>query len=133
MVLQNDSITALQSQQSPTDPIDGTSPESTARRVNAQEVSSVPWSERTVVASRGSRWSMAISSAVVTNDALAAESIDQATTPRQCASSTTAQHSLLSVLGFWRSTWSPAVAMLGTRRNRGRPVCPAGPLCASAS
>ena len=42
--LQNDSMTAL-SKQSPTEPIDGRRPESIARRVNAQEVNCVPWSE----------------------------------------------------------------------------------------
>jgi hypothetical protein len=37
MRLQNDSMTAL-SKQSPTEPIDGSSPESRARRVKAQEL-----------------------------------------------------------------------------------------------
>ena len=41
--LQKDSMTAL-SKQSPTEPIDGSSPDSTARRVNAQELNCVPWS-----------------------------------------------------------------------------------------
>jgi hypothetical protein len=40
--LQNNSIIAL-SQQSPTEPIEGSSPESTARRVSAHDVNCVPW------------------------------------------------------------------------------------------
>jgi len=46
--LQNDSIMAL-SKQSPTEPIDGRRPESTARRVNAQDVNCVPrsWNSTT--------------------------------------------------------------------------------------
>jgi hypothetical protein len=42
--LQKASMTAL-SKQSPTVPIEGTSPESSARCVNAQDVNCVPWSE----------------------------------------------------------------------------------------
>ena len=44
MRLQNDSMMAL-SKQSPIEPIDGTNPESIARRVNAHDVNCVPWSE----------------------------------------------------------------------------------------
>jgi hypothetical protein len=43
MRLQKDSMTAL-SKQSPTEPIDGSNPESIARRVKAQDVNCVPWS-----------------------------------------------------------------------------------------
>jgi hypothetical protein len=41
---QNDSIIAL-SWQSPTEPIDGNKPESMARRVHADDMNWVPWSE----------------------------------------------------------------------------------------
>lgn len=43
ILLQKDSMTAL-SKQSPTEPMDGNNPESTARRVKAHEVNWVAWS-----------------------------------------------------------------------------------------
>jgi hypothetical protein len=84
-----DSIIAL-SKQLPTEPIEGTSPESSARLVNAQDVNCVPWSEWITVPS-GRRPSMAIPGALVTRAALATESIDQPTTRRLQTSRTTAQ------------------------------------------
>jgi hypothetical protein len=69
------------SKQFPTEPIDGTNPESIARCVKAQEVNCVPWSLwMTVLPSRGRRCSIAIPSALVTSDALGRLSIDQPTT-----------------------------------------------------
>ena len=89
MRLQNDSIIAL-SKQLPTEPIEGTSPESSARLVNAQDVNRVPWSEWITVPS-GPRPSMAMPRASVTRPAVATESMDQPTTRREKTSSTTAQ------------------------------------------
>ncbi len=90
MRAQNDSTTAL-SKQSPIEPIDGTSPESTALRVNAHEVNWVPWSEWIAAPGAGLRPSMAMPSAFVTSVAEAEESIDQPTTRREKTSRTTEQ------------------------------------------
>ena len=88
---QNDSTIAL-SKQSPTEPIDGSSPESTARWVNAQEVNWVPWSLWiTVSPATGLRLSIAMPSASAAIDAVGRESIDQPTTRRLKVSSPTAQ------------------------------------------
>jgi hypothetical protein len=73
------------------DPIDGTSPEAFARRVNAHEVNWVPWSEWIYVPGFGSREVMAIPSALVTSAAVGDASIDQPTTRREKTSSTTQQ------------------------------------------
>ena len=79
---QNDSTIAL-SKQSPTEPIDGNSAESTARRVNAQEVNWVPWSLWiTVSPAVGLQPSIAVPKALVTSDAVGRESMDQPTTRR---------------------------------------------------
>ena len=86
---QNDSMTAL-SKQSPTEPIDGTRPESSARRVNAQDVNWVSWSLCMTVPA-GAWRSMAMPSALVTSAAVGEESIDQPTTRRENTSRTTAQ------------------------------------------
>ena len=66
MRAQNDSIKAL-SKQSPTVPMDGTSPESWARWVNAQEANWVPWSECITVPGWGWRFPIAIPNAEVTS------------------------------------------------------------------
>ena len=63
---QNDSITEL-SKQSPIEPIDATSPDSCARRVKAQEVNCVPWSEWMIVPAGGWRFWMAMPNAFVTS------------------------------------------------------------------
>lgn len=79
---QNDSTVAL-SKQSPTEPIEGSSPESTARWVNAHEADWVPWSLCITVSSAvGLRLSMAMPRALVTRDAVGRESMDQPTTRR---------------------------------------------------
>ena len=88
---QNDSTMAL-SKQSPTEPIEGSSPESTARSVNAQEVNWVPWSLWiTVSPTTGLRLSIAMPNALVTIEAVGRESMDQPTTRRLKVSSTTVQ------------------------------------------
>ena len=80
---QNASIIEL-SKQSPTLPIEGTSPESLARSVKAQDPNwaCVPWSEWMIVPGGGRRESMAMPSALVTSAAVGEESIDQPTTRR---------------------------------------------------
>jgi hypothetical protein len=75
----------------PTEPIDGSRPDSTARRVKAQELNCVPWSLWMMVSLRGRRWSMAMPSALVTSAVLGVESIDRPITRRDQTSSTTAQ------------------------------------------
>ena len=89
---QKDSITAL-SKQSPTQPIDGNSPDRRARRVNARDVNCTPWSEWMISPEPGSgcRFEMAIPSALVTSVEVCVESIDQPTTRRLNVSSTTQQ------------------------------------------
>jgi hypothetical protein len=60
----------------------------------------LPWSEWiTVISLAGRRWSMAMPNALVANAAEGAESIDQPTTRRDQASSTTAQYTLPSRVG----------------------------------
>lgn len=72
--------------------MDGTSPESMARRVNAQDVNCVPWSLCMTVEPRGGRRpSMAIPRALVTHAAVGDASMDQPTTWRENTSRTTAQ------------------------------------------
>ncbi len=62
--------------------MDGTSPDSWARWVNAQEVNWVPWSECMTVPGSGWRFSIAIPNAEVTSPEVAELSIDQPTTRR---------------------------------------------------
>ena len=98
MRAQNDSMVAL-SKQSPTVPMDGTSPDSRARWVNAQEANWVPWSECITVPGSGWRFPIAIPNAEVTSPEVAELSIDQPTTRRLNTSSTTAQYTLPSRVG----------------------------------
>lgn len=76
-------------------PIEGTSPESTARWVNAHEVYCVPWS-LWITTPSALRFSMAMPRALTTRFAVCDESIDQPTTRREYASRTTAQYTLPS-------------------------------------
>ena len=76
--------------------MDGTNPERLARSVNAQEVNCTPWSEWMMPPPCGSRFVMAMLSALVTSAAVWLESIDQPTTRREKVSSTTAQYTLPS-------------------------------------
>src|SRR5262249_42721851 len=89
--LQNDSIKAL-SKQVPTAPIEGSKPASWARRVKAHAPYCVPWSLWITVGPVGRRVSMAILKAFVTSAAVGAAAMDQPTTRREHASSTTAQY-----------------------------------------
>ena len=73
------------------EPIEGTTPESRARRVNAQEVNWVPWSEWISAPGEGLRFSIAMPRALVTREAVGDESIDQPTIRREKVSSTTEQ------------------------------------------
>ena len=71
------------SKQSPIEPIEGTSPESRARRVNAHDVNWVPWSEWISAPGEGRRLEIALPSAFVTSAAVGEGSIDQPTTRRE--------------------------------------------------
>ena len=72
--------------------MDGTSPDSFARRVKAHEVNWTPWSEWiTVPGGSGERLPVAMLGAFVARAAVWEESMDQPTTRRECTSSTTAQ------------------------------------------
>ena len=77
----NDSINAL-SEQSPTDPIEGTRPDWRARSPNAQEMKGVPWSEWITVSGSGWRLPIAIPRAEVTSTGVADWLMDQPTTRR---------------------------------------------------
>jgi hypothetical protein len=110
--------------------------------VNAQDVYCVPWSLWITTPSAW-RFSIAIPSAFTTRLAVCDESIDQPTTRRLKASSTTAQYTLPSrvgcsvmsvshsrfgsVLANSRFTRSDAVGVFGTLRYFGRPGSPARP------
>ncbi len=103
----------------------------------------LPWSLWITVSARGSRLARAIPRALVTRVVSWLESIDQPTTLRLWASSTTPQYTLPSPVGCsvmsvthrrsgssrWncRLTRSVAVAIWGTRRNLGLPENPAMP------
>jgi hypothetical protein len=81
-------------------PIEGSSPDSLARWVNAQEVYCEPWSLcMTVWSGPGLRFLMAMPSALVTGGVAWWLSIDQPTTRRENTSSTTQQYSLPSRVG----------------------------------
>src|SRR3954471_20668051 len=80
-------------------PIDGSSPDSLARRVNTHEMNWVTWSEWITVVVDGARFWIAMPSAFVASDALGLWSIDHPTTRREYASSTTAQYTLPSRVG----------------------------------
>src|SRR3954467_4305321 len=103
------------------DPIDGTSPESNARRVNAPDVYCVPWSLWITTPSAW-RFSIAIPSAFTTRLAVWDESIDQPTTRRENASSTTAVHLALAgaVLG---DVSQPQPVRLGPREVAVHEIC----------
>jgi hypothetical protein len=120
--------------------MDGTGPESLARRVKAQDPNWTPWSEWMTVPGAGRRVAMAMPRALLVGAAVGAESIDHPTTRREQTSSTTAQETLpsrvgcsvMSVTHSWltpsrtnrRSTRSAQTRSGRGRRHRGPPDSP---------
>jgi hypothetical protein len=72
-------------------PMEGTRPLALARSVNAQEPNCTPRSEWMIAPAGGLRDSIAMPRAKVGSAAVGEESMDQPTTRREWASSTTAQ------------------------------------------